>query len=777
MAYYLKVNNSSRETTQTINLTVGYDSAYVNICWLGVITDNSNCFGDDVQTYCQSVYIGINGCTARTISDTITWHDCVITYVITQEADPSCTSCDKVAPPCELIDAYVSPYYIPYKKASTSKIYYSYWEYSVNSDCEIVRTRKNKTASVSFSEAETDKKCDASSRIISKTKNLDCIGSKSFDFYVQMPDICCDTPSGICYEISDVYYVNSAGTLINDVSPSGETIYFYFDYKKIETDDKCNTKTSFGRFDGKAQNVPWVIDGCHDSECCRRSGATSTYTWTSHKSCESQEDIKVPLSIIRRKDINYSGDCSNVCDPDTGYCVDNQSIKTYYKDIYGNWIPWGQMGGCVITANPLTLDCNGNVQFGVSSEGSSWNWVDENYEIPYYGGSMKVTWEYSAITIYDDCTSGVTSGNEYEDIVDILPYDGDDCYDETKCYNVTLASQNGNKCDGGSATFSAAPNTSQKKYADKKLEYVFKKSPCEFDESAKSILPPSLVTCGEGQKKCNEFEVPYKQSKKPCSDNCGTCVRTSRYRLTETTASSFTDSYSGCEIKLIDNPYWITVNVGSGTISYSVEANTGSDREGGVTYQVNGMNCYDTVIIWQHGDDSDEDSHGEDPKVECNCSTATFEAYSSSMLPSTGGTHLVVGSYIYDDCVTHVDVEGGGGTSCSISSDKSSLNCSGNVQFSISQSSGSGGGAPSWLSNISCENGFIYADVTENTDSQNERVDNLVVTYSTEEGECGSSTIQVKQNKGGCNLTLISDGTEICWEDGGSVTFTPQYGI
>ena len=779
MAYYLKVNGSSRESAQTISITVDYDSAYVDVCWLGVITDESECFGDDVQTYCESIYIGVNDCEEKTYEGTIEWHDCVITYIIIQNPDPNCTSCDKTAPPCELIDYYVSPYYIPYKTASKAKVYYSYWEYSVDEEiCEIIRSKNDKNVEVNFTEAETDIKCDADSRILKKSVSLSCVGNKTFDFYVQMPDNCCDTPSGTCYEISDVYYVDSNGSLITDVDPSGETIYFCFDYKKVETDDKCNTKTSFGRFDGRAQNVPWGISGCVESECCRISGITSGYTWTNHKSCETEEDIIVPLSIRRRKDVNYSGDCSNVCEPDTGYCVENKTVTTYYKDTSnGEWTPWGHL---IYNETTKEWEC----------KWCEWEWKKDEekwvckrdidakdaHKIPYYGGSMMATWEYSAITVYDDCTSGVTSGNVYEDIVDILPYSAeteDDCYDETKCYNVTLKSQGGNKCDGGHAEFKAEENTSQQKYVSKEIEYVFKKSPCEMNDSAKLILPTSLVECPSGETKCNEFAICYLQDKIPCNDDCITCVTTSRYKLTASSESSFTDSYSDCELILIDNPYWISIEVSSDKIKYTVEANKGSDREGGVTFQVNGMDCYDTVIIWQHGDDSEVDPHPVDPDVKCDCANATFEVYpTSKKLPSKGGSNIPIGSYIYDDCDVEVNVEGG--TTCSISSSVSSLDCNGDVQFTVSSGDGD---IPSWLSKIKCEDGFIRADVTKNTDEEHERTCNLTIKYSIDGKECTSKkqTLTVTQSKasggGGCDIS-IEPNKQLCWEDGGEVTFT-----
>jgi hypothetical protein len=743
MKYYLKVNGSSRATQQTINLRVDYDSAYVNVCWLGVITDEGACFGDDVQTYCESVYIGINGCSERTSRGSIDWHGCTINYVIVQEPDPNCENCSPTTCSCEKISSYISPHILSVRSQTLSGIT-DYWFTTEDACGNINRTKKTNVTTFPCPDITeyNCKKEDRNKDISWHFSDGDC-SSCSFTLtdtcYVAMPDNCCDTPTGTCYEISDIYYVNSAGTLINDVSPSGETIWFYFDYKKIETDEDCNTKTSFGRFDGRAQDIKWIISGCTGSGCCKSHKETSGYTWTNHKSCvEEGVDVVVPLSITRRKDVNYTGDCSSVCEADTGYCVDVSSIKKFYKDTFGNWIT-----------------------------------VTDDYAFPHYGGSMKVVWEYSAITVYDDCSSGVTSGNTYEDIIDILPYSAEsetDCYDESKCYNLALTSQTGNRCNGGSANFSATKNTSQQKYADRKVDYIFKKSPCDIKEEAKSALPPSLVTCTEGQKKCNEFEVTYKQDKTPCKDNCDTCVTTSRYRLQETTSSSFTDSYSGCELKLIDHPNWVSVNVGGNSISYSVEANEGSDREGGVTFQVNGMNCYDTVIIWQKGANNDEDEHDEDPVVECDCDNATFSVYPANILPGNGGSNLVIGSYIYDDCVTSISVEGGGGE-CSYTVTYSPIS---DCSLQATATKHSGGEIPSWIQNVTYRDGFIYAGtITPNDSSQSERTATLQVSFSTEKGACPrTESLTVTQNKGACSISLESDGTEICQKDGGTVTFT-----
>jgi hypothetical protein len=182
------------------------------------------------------------------------------------------------------------------------------------------------------------------------------------------------------------------------------------------------------------------------------------------------------------------------------------------------------------------------------------------------------------------------------------------------------------------------------------------------------------------------------------------------------------------------------------------------------------MNCYDTVIIWQKGANNDEDEHDEDPVVECDCDNATFSVYPANTLPGNGGSNLVIGSYIYDDCVTSISVEGGGGE-CSYTVTYSPISdCS--LQATATKHSGSE--IPSWIQNVTYRDGFIYAGtITPNDSSQSERTATLQVSFSTEKGACPrTESLTVTQNKGACSISLESDGTEICQKDGGTVTFT-----
>jgi RNA polymerase subunit RPABC4/transcription elongation factor Spt4 len=421
------------------------------------------------------------------------------------------------------------------------------------------------------------------------------------------------------------------------------------------------------------------------------------------------------LSIIQTKNPTYSGDCSNVCEQDTGYCVDFSTITTYYKDENDEWIPWGRWNGngdaCSITARSESLNCSGNMKFGISTDEASWTWLDPNYELPYFGGSMRVTWEYSAYTVYEDCTTSMTRSYDscdncgyiaetigetcpecestnishnrliWEDILDILPYEGE-CYDELKnqCGIISIKSEEANRCDGGTTKFEFAINENvEPDYVINTIKYIFKKAPCELTD--KDRFPETIgALCDTGETEdngdCNKFTIKYKQKKTICDDECGSCIKThdegvfvcskcgykigayedktthkmkpyadkcpiceTEFKTGETetdyqvlsdsmtyylpsalTDRKFTDSDcydTTCTLKLIDKPFWVTaVTVNEGSITYEVEDNTGSDREGGVTFQLNGRDCYDTVLLSQYGTRESVDPHDKEVTLD-----------------------------------------------------------------------------------------------------------------------------------------------------------------
>ena len=102
-AYRLRNENGVLVTAQTISFSVDANTAYAPVCWIGVITDTSGCIGDDDQTYCESIYIGLNtSCSnEKTISDTINWNGCTIKYIITQSKSTDCEDCGSNTTSCE----------------------------------------------------------------------------------------------------------------------------------------------------------------------------------------------------------------------------------------------------------------------------------------------------------------------------------------------------------------------------------------------------------------------------------------------------------------------------------------------------------------------------------------------------------------------------------------------------------------------------------------------------------------------------------------------------
>lgn len=536
--YFLKVNGELVER-QTINVTVEADSAYATICWIGVEHDSSGCFGDVEETFCEPIYIGLGDCSGQSSSSAITWHDCTIEYHITQLPRTDCDPCP-TSNWCELIDMYVSPYYIPYSADSTSNVYYTYWQYN-EADCEITRHKVSGSAICTFTASETDKPCSADSRVITSAITIGC-GSetKDIDFYVKMPDTCCDKPSGICYEIGDVIYVDSSGfsgTQITEVEHSGGTVYFYFDYKMIDTDDKCNSKITYGR----SKRIPWTIPSCSgESECCITSDIVSSYTWNDHVSCiDGSSATTIPLSITRNRDYTRD-DCRQVCTAGTSYCIVKDSFSAYTMD--GKELP-------------------------------------ANYIFPSYGDNVRLRWRYDTYVCYDDCTSAVTSGNTWEDIITIPPYSGE-CvsgsestivvkYDDIPSSGITIKPAEDCVWSGGN------------------ISYSFKESGGCVSSGCSNIV-----------------EFTYNQYKTICKETCTNCFSADVITFDASGGTYQLSANTECKGKEVyfELPWWVKLVdedlLDDGIINLSVEK-TDYTREDVITIYIG--NCTDDIIVRQDG--------------------------------------------------------------------------------------------------------------------------------------------------------------------------------
>ena len=417
-----------------IEVHVGASEASATICWLGGILDDvdcNNCY--DEKIYCENVYIGTNDCEDGKSSvdtrviyvdkehTTIKWHNIPISYRVIQSS-ATCETCGSAITECEILNYWVSPYIITPSTSSTT-LYWEYWltnRYE-NDDCDI--TREKKLASIT-SAITTSIPCDQKDREFPISAITECGKPVEAKYYIQKPDVCCDL-SGDCYEINEIIYNPTS------VPSSGGLVDFSFDYKRIEVDENCETKETYGTYFGQ-----WNVPPCEGDECCYPKPVQSAFTWfdicgrgdvsgcniisdseydngdlvyisssgteITFSSTTLNDKNTVYLSIMRDKSV--SADCEVHCDFDTVYCVDKNTVKAEYYDY-----ETGQWSG----------------------------FTDGDYVYPYYGGRLRVSWEYYIITIYEDCTAGISKGNKYTDLLTID--ENNNCEDHKDYCDITLS--------------------------------------------------------------------------------------------------------------------------------------------------------------------------------------------------------------------------------------------------------------------------------------------------------------------------------------------------
>lgn len=691
----------SIKSTLPIKVTVGASEASATICWLGAVKDNTNCLKcDEEKIYCENVYIGANDCTngessARTISadsatTTIFWHDIPIPYEIIQSA-ATCSSCGEVECTVDVLNHWVSPYIVE-PCASSTTLYWEYW-ITKEDECDIFREKVlssttlelGNSACIDCHEENRTQTGDFNFELDTESCHLET--KIPYEYYIQKPDVCCDL-SGDCYEINEIVYNPTS------VSSEGGLVDFSFDYKRIEIDEKCETKETYGTYFGK-----WQVPPCKGDDCCYAKTIQSAFTWfdicgrgdvsactiSSNTEYDDGDIVFIPntvegdtpikfshevlndkntiyLSILR--DRSVSADCDVHCDFDTLYCVDKSSIKMEYYDYdTGKWS----------------------------------GFTEDEYIFPYYGGRLKVSWNYYIITVYDDCKVGVSSGNPYTDLLTVLEYDDCKDHEDVTTFRVDIdgtpcttggtasvspqgicASNNptrnlsrgdsedsgeGEECkitvtsvtactSGGSVTIKPLDNI-----VENKEEYKFKKGLCDLLpsqlEHVKRNLPPSLQYVCDEEEKCNEFTVTYYQFKKDCNPDCVPCL--DNYMIDNVPSGGTTvERYfrSSCVINEIvygdgemigstlknDCSDWVKATVNGSTVTFKIDTNiidgkTGPYRRGKVIF-IHDNNCKEEVIINQHGT-SDNEDYEPDPGYECDLYINSIEICSS------GGTGTI----------------------------------------------------------------------------------------------------------------------------------------
>lgn len=385
MANYVIVG-AGKDASHPIQVNVRCDDS-TTICWTG--------------KYCKTV-CGVEMCAEDQYCETVsttsegphqtTWTDPdgvshTIYYNVKRDCPPV------VPPSCEYMCSDLTAYAVPSSVAENYTgnidIHYEYYLTCVSGDYIGDRVRKSGVKTVPFS-SFSDYSYNLSVDGCNTTVKLD---KKEDD----------DCTEGCVADISI--------TFSQDIVPaSGKTIQVIVSFKKTVTDENCKKKVTTGSF-----SYPWEVKctstGETDKHCCRDhyvEGSISKATIQERaklNNCELRYDgeqttLDFYYKVLQRG--KTTEECEGYCEEKTTYCVDQNTVKVCYEKRYlsNEWVCEG---------DPSTdCDCT-----ALSIEG-----VNGAYSVPFTGGRIKVTWQYTAHTTTEMCNEYETSG-VWEEIITI----------------------------------------------------------------------------------------------------------------------------------------------------------------------------------------------------------------------------------------------------------------------------------------------------------------------------------------------------------------------
>lgn len=409
MANYVIVG-AGRDASHPIQVNVRCDDS-TTICWIGkyckTVCDVEMCTEDQ---YCETVSTTSEG------PHQTTWTDPdgishTVYYTVKRD-------CPSIEPPsceytCSDLTAYAVPSSVAESYTGNIDIHYEYYLTCVRGDYIGDRVRKSGVKTVpfsSFSDYSYNLSVDGCSTTVK-------VGKKEDD----------DCTEGCVADISI--------TFSQDIVPaSGKTIQVIVSFKKTVTDENCKKKVTTGSF-----SYPWEVK-------CTSTGETDKHCCMDHyvEGSISKERVQ-ELAKLNNCELRYDGEqteldfyykvlqrgktteeCEGYCEEKTTYCADQSTVKVCYEKRYlsNEWVCEG---------DPSTdCDCT-----ALSIEG-----VNGAYAVPFTGGRIKVTWQYSAHTTTETCNEYDTLGRTWEEIITIGGCDERpiDCKPE---YNTVVVDEEG----------------------------------------------------------------------------------------------------------------------------------------------------------------------------------------------------------------------------------------------------------------------------------------------------------------------------------------------
>lgn len=368
-----------------IKVTVGCGEISAIICYIGrsKFFDGCNYHITDTKI-CEEVAAPSDG---GVIEGTLTWNGQTVYYEVTVECpdtpDPNCVyRCDN-----NYVKSWATPYYIT-DDTTEIDVYYEYRKIGTDTNtgelCGVIKKSGHKKVSPTTTSFSVDG-CTIPVNT-EKKKSDDC------------------TP-GTVVTLS-VYFTPSV------VPASGGTITVNVAFKKVVTDKNCVKKETSGGW-----GFPWTVTCEATTEdpykCCVDHMVTGTLaiseirtklkldndTKIVYNGVDVSNEENIEYSVLQKA--KYTDECSGFCEEKTTYCADQSSVKVCYEKEWmsNEWICEGETTDC---------DCS-----ALSIDG-----VNGYLSVPFTGGRIKVTWDYSAHTTTRDCQEFDSTG-KWEEIIAI----------------------------------------------------------------------------------------------------------------------------------------------------------------------------------------------------------------------------------------------------------------------------------------------------------------------------------------------------------------------
>lgn len=624
MATYSVVGPGST-SNNPIEVFVGCNTSAV-ICWTGRIT-TTDCGVELSQedTYCANVTVEEGETTGTTL-----WNEQIVYYEFikdcTQPVVPSCTL------KCDNLLAYPVPYY--FNENDTEKvidIHYSYNEICEGDDDYVGSVVKK-----------------------SGVKQV-----KATDFTNHQYELSLDSYDPPCTTTISIAARSRGGCIEGtriDVTISTNPLHVTYKGGKVMMTISLDvTRTTADCDEVKkriTKTLEWSVPQCTSPEtnpkyCCRdnyvtriitkdniittltNAGITITDPVTIYYRGEELTSDRIIYSLLRKR--KTTEECENVCEAKTTYCIDQSSVDVYYEQGY--------------LSNNFSKD--GDIK-----------------SVPYTGGRIMVTWDYTATTTSEDCVTYSSTGN-WKEIITIGACDErpTDCKAE---YNLVVVDDEGHTAPYDNITFNGCQVCDSEccyNYDGKgtsKCVILFKEM-TEWDkEEDKCESCDADGNCNysdvydENERRVIRYNKVRYEFVQDCSSSCGCgaltidesgCDQGLTYEYTQTTFEF------DCSARTVEVPYTVKCNdeiVDTGKLLYVLMCNNSADANvitktalGDVTITITQAGTGDTCSCGGGGGEDCEPSdityryNKTTFNVDCNAQTVSVPYTAVCELNST----------------------------------------------------------------------------------------------------------------------------------------------